>query len=57
MKNGSLINEVSAKTNGVGEAKLYSDKVAASSMGQLTIEISNVLKAGYTYDSNTNTIR
>jgi hypothetical protein len=56
MKNGSLINEVSAKTNGVGEAKLYSDKVAASPKDQLTIEISNVLKAGYTYDSNTNTI-
>ena len=56
MKNGSIINEVSGTTNGVGEAKLYSNKVKASSMDQLAIEISNVLKKGYVYEPNTNII-
>jgi hypothetical protein len=54
MKNGMLINEVSAVTNRVGEAKLDSDKVKASSMDRLAFEIIAVSKDGYTYDFNAN---
>ena len=54
MKNGSIINEVSAITNGVGEAKLNSDKVEASSKDQMVFEIINVYKQGYTYDPTNN---
>jgi VCBS repeat-containing protein len=54
MKNDSVINEVSAATNGVGEAKLDSGKVKASSKDQMVFEIMNVYKQGYTYDSTKN---
>ena len=54
MKNDSIINEVSAVTNGVGEAKLDSDKVKASYKDQIVFEIINVYKQGYTYDPTTN---
>jgi hypothetical protein len=55
-KDGVLINKVAALTNGVGEAKLDSDKVEASSPDQLIFEIINVSKEGYTYDSNANVL-
>ena len=48
--NDLIINEVSAVTNGVGEAKLDSDKVKAGSKDQMDFEIINVYKQGYTYD-------
>jgi hypothetical protein len=54
MKNGSLINYVSAVANGVGEAKLDSDKVKVTSTDQMVFEIINVYKQGYTYDSAAN---
>lgn len=56
LKNDSIINEVSALTNGVGEAKLDSDKVEATSMEQLVFEIINVFKEGYRYDANINLV-
>ena len=56
MKDGSVINEVTGTTKRGGEAKLVSDRVKVSPMDRLAIEISNVFKEGYTYDSNTNFI-
>ena len=51
-----ISNEVSVTTNGVGDAKLYSNKVKVNAMDQLAIETSNVLKEGYIHEPNTNTI-
>ena len=54
LKNGSLINEASAATNGVGEARLDSDKFEARANDKLSFEVVSVFKEGYTYDSNAN---
>ena len=54
MKNDSPISDVSAVTNGVGEAKLDSDKFKANSGEQIVFQIINVYKQGYAYDPTNN---
>ena len=56
MLNGSVVNEVSALTNGVGEARLDSDRFKAASTDQLTFVIIDVVKEGCTHDSSSDIV-
>ena len=48
--NGKYVNEGSSSTDRKGMAKLISNKINASSGGELTFRITNIAKYGYRYD-------
>jgi len=54
--NGDPLNTVSVVTNGDGAAVLQSAKVKAASEAELAIEITGVVKDGYTYDPTANIV-
>jgi hypothetical protein len=52
--NGNYISEVSDSSDRKGVAKLILNKVRAQSGDQLTLMITDVVKCGYSYDSDSN---
>jgi hypothetical protein len=52
--NGNLINPVNTTTRGDGTARLVSDKMSAKSGDVFAVEISGVIKDGYSYDPASN---
>ena len=54
--NGNPINKATTTTRGGGIATLYSDKISAKSGAVFAIEITEVVKEGYSYDPASNTV-
>jgi hypothetical protein len=52
--NGNLINTATSTTRGDGSARLYSNKIPAQSGAIFAVEVTGVIKDGYSYDPSSN---